>query len=402
VSTDSTPADALPERRRPPVWLLALAPLALVAVLLGVFLLAGAPGLERNGVPVEAVAVERTVLRPGQIELRLRNDGPDAVTLAQVIVNDAYIPLAAGLPVTLGRLESATVQVPYDWIEGEAYEIGVVTGTGGVVAAPVEVAAETPAGDAGFFGLLALIGLYVGVIPVAVGMLWLPFARRVRPDRLRFLMALTVGLLAFLAVDALVEGIEIAQLGPQAFGGPALVVVGALVAFVVLSGVDAWMRRRRTGTRGWRLALLIAVGIGLHNLGEGLAIGSAYAIGELALGAFLVVGFALHNTTEGLAIVAPIAHERPGPWRLLLLGLIAGLPAVLGAWIGGVAFSAPLSAFLLGFGVGAIVQVCLQLLPGLRERPAADGTPAPVLTPLTAGGMLTGVALMYATGLLIG
>lgn len=398
MTTRTEPLDSPGRAPRIPVWLLGVGPLVLVAGLVLALVVFGGPGLERNGVPVEAVAVERTVLRPGEIEVHLRNDGPDAVTLAQVIVNDAYIPGAGPLPREIGKLESAVISIPYDWIEGEAYEVAVVTSTGGVVAAPVEVAAETPSGDASFYGLLALIGIYVGVIPVTVGMLWLPFARRVGRGSLRFLLALTVGLLVFLAADALVEAIELGGQGAQAFGGPGLALLGAVVAFVLLSGVDAWMRNRREGAVGYRLALLVAIGIGLHNLGEGLAIGSAYAIGELALGAFLVVGFALHNTTEGLAIVAPIAKEDPPLRRLVLLGLVAGAPAILGAWIGGVAFSAPLSAFLLGFGVGAIAQVCVQLAPGLRD----DGEERRAITPLTATGLLAGLAVMYLTGLLIG
>jgi zinc transporter ZupT len=385
--------------RRPPTWLLGLGPLALVALLVAALFAFDLPGLERNGIPVEDVAVERTVLRPGEIELTLRNDGPDAVTVAQAQVNDAFVPVVDGLPAELGRLGAATVRIPYDWIEGEAYEIGLVTSTGGVVSTSVEAAAETPAGDAGFVGLLALLGLYVGVIPVSVGMLWLPFVRRVSPVAVRFLMAVTIGLLAFLAVDALVEGIEIGTSGPQAFGGASLVLLGALAALVLMSAVDAAVSRRRAGRTGYRLSLLVAVGIGLHNLGEGLAIGSAYAIGELALGAFLVVGFALHNTTEGLAVVAPIAHERPSWRRLALLGLIAGAPAVIGAWIGGVAFTPPLAAFLLGFGVGAILQVVWQLLPTLRAGPAPA---ARVVTPLTAAGLGTGLLVMYLTGLLAG
>jgi len=180
-------------------------------------------------------------------------------------------------------------------------------------------------------------------------------------------------------------------------GGPALVLVGAATAYIALSGVDAWLRARRGGAEGYRLSVLVATGIGLHNLGEGLAIGSAYAIGQLALGTFLVIGFALHNTTEGLAIIAPVAKE-PVSWRRLAwLGLLAGAPAILGTWIGGVAFSAPLTAFLLGFGVGAIAQVSLQLLAGLRQ---GDGARA--LSPLAAGGIIAGLALMYATGLVVG
>jgi ZIP family zinc transporter len=231
----------------------------------------------------------------------------------------------------------------------------------------------------------------VGVIPVALGMLWLPWLRRVPPAWLRGLMALTVGLLAFLAVDATLEGFELAGEGSQAFGGAALVIVGGMVAYLVLSGVSSWLARRASGAS----ALLIAIGIGLHNLGEGVAIGAAYAVGSLALGAFLVVGFAIHNTTEGLAIVAPLARERVSVARLALLGLIAGAPAVLGAWIGAAAFNASAAAFLFGFGAGAIVQVIATLVPSLRDD---DGR---VLHPGAVTGILAGMALMFATGLLV-
>jgi ZIP family zinc transporter len=382
--------------RRPSTWLLGLGPLALVAAMVVAFFALDLPGLDRRGVPIERIAVERTILRPGEIRLELRNDGPDAVRIAQVIVNDAYVPTAEVSSPELGRLGSGTVRIPYAWVQGQSYEILLVTSTGATVAVPIESATETPRGDAGFFGLMALLGLYVGVIPVTVGLLWLPWLRRVGPAAIRFLLALTVGLLLFLAVDATFEGLDIAGGGPQAFGGPAVVILGAIAAFLILSAADAWISSRRGGIGGGRLALLIALGIGLHNLGEGLAIGSAYAIGELALGAFLVVGFALHNTTEGLAVVAPLANERPGWRRLALLGALAGAPAVLGAWLGGVAYSAPAAALLLGVGVGAILQVALQILPAVRDRRSGR-----TLTPLTAGGLSTGLAIMYATSLLV-
>jgi ZIP family zinc transporter len=234
---------------------------------------------------------------------------------------------------------------------------------------------------------MALLGVYVGVVPIALGMLWLPWLRRVSRAWLRGLMALTVGLLGFLAVDALLEGLELAGQGSQAFGGAALVFVGAIAAYLLLSGVSAWLGR---GT-----ALLVAVGIGLHNLGEGVAIGAAYSAGALALGAFLVVGFALHNTTEGLAIVAPLARDRVSVRRLALLGAVAGGPAVLGAWIGAAAFNASAAAFLFGFGAGAIVQVIATLAPALRDESGRTLHPAAVT------GILGGMGLMFATGLLV-
>jgi ZIP family zinc transporter len=378
-----------------PAWLLGLVPLLLIVAAIGVFTALGGPGLgERRGPPAEELAVEKTVLQPGTIELTVRNDGPDAVSIAQAQVNDAFVQFS-GADEPIGRLETATLRLQQPWVEGEAYEVALLTSSGGTIAHDIPVAVETPAADLSFFGLMALLGIYVGVIPIALGMLWLPWIRRIPADWLRAVMALTIGLLSFLAIDATLEGLELAGQGSQAFGGAALVFLGAAVAFLALTGVSQWLAQRRAGASGGQLALLVATGIGLHNLGEGVAIGAAYSAGALALGAFLVVGFALHNTTEGLAIVAPIAHLRTSLRRLALLGVLAGAPAVLGAWIGAAAFNASLAAFLFGFGAGAIVQVIVQLAPTLRDDHGRT------LHPVAVSGLLTGMALMFATGLLV-
>jgi zinc transporter ZupT len=380
---------------RAPLWVLGVVPLALIVAALAAFALLGGPGLgERRGVPAEEISVERTKLEPGIIELTVRNDGPDAVRIAQAVVNDAFAQFS-GAEAEIGRLQTAVLRVEQPWIEGEAYEIALLTSTGGTITHEIPVAVETPANDLSFFGLMALLGVYVGVIPIALGMLWLPWIRRIPPTWLRVVLALTVGLLGFLAIDATLEGFELAGEGSQAFGGAALVLLGGVVAYLALTGVSEWLRQRQKGASGASLSLLVAVGIGLHNLGEGVAIGSAYTVGALALGAFLVVGFALHNTTEGLAIVAPIADLRPTAGRLALLGLIAGAPAVLGAWIGAAAFNASLAAFLFGFGAGAIVQVIVQLAPSMRNDAGRT------LHPSAVAGLLAGLMLMFATGLLV-
>jgi zinc transporter, ZIP family len=418
-------AAATRTRRRPP-WVAGVAPLVVLAVAIGLFVALDAPGLDRIGVPEEELTVERTVLEPGLIELHLRNDGADPVRIEQAIVNDGFASFTQ-TDEEVGRLAATEVDVQYPWIEGQAYEVILLTSTGGTIDHAIDVAVETPDADLGFYGLMALIGIYVGVIPVAIGMLWLPWVRTVDARWIRFLLAFTVGLLAFLGIDALLEGTELAGTGPEALGGAALVWLGAVGAYLVLSGVDGWLRGRREavaagGTaegsggraaaalRGdgsgralgedaarsaWRAAFLVALGIGLHNLGEGLAIGSAYAVGSLALGAALVVGFALHNTTEGLAIVAPAAKERISVGRLALLGLLAGAPAVLGAWVGASAFHPSVAALLFGVGAGAIAQVIVQILPQVRER---DGR---LLSPVVSAGLLTGLLVMYATGLLV-
>jgi len=396
---------------RRPAWLTGLIPVVVLAAAIGLFVALDAPGLDRVGVPQEELAVERTVLKPGEIDLQVRNDGADPVQIKQAIVNDGFTSFTQTKD-EIGRLGGAEVKISYPWIEGESYEVMLLTATGATIDHTIEAAVETPDADLGFYGLMALIGLYVGVIPVAIGMLWLPWLRTVDARWIRFLLAFTVGLLAFLAIDALLEGSELAGEGPEALGGGALVWLGAVGAYLALAGVDAWLKGRTRGVPdaederagepgsasrlGERAALLVALGIGLHNLGEGLAIGSAYAIGSLALGAALVVGFALHNTTEGLAIVAPVARSGKARVRtLMLLGLLAGAPAVLGAWIGASFFHPSVAAVMFGIGAGAIAQVIVQIAPAIR---ADDGR---LLNPLASGGLLVGLLVMYATGLMV-
>ncbi len=384
---------------RLPLWALVAAIAGVIATILVTIALVGGDTLpDRRGPPIEELAVERAKLTPGQIELNLRNTGADSVQVGQVFVNDSYVDFE-GAEAPIGRLGAERVTLSFPWQEEQPYLIALVTSTGAVIEHSIPAAVETPSTNAGLFGLMALLGLYVGVIPVMLGMLLLPAMRRFDSRWIRLVMAVTVGLLAFLAVDATLEGLDLAAQSGGAFGGAELVLLGAGLAFLALTGVDRFLRARRDQlglTGGSSLALMIAIGIGLHNMGEGLAIGSAYAIGELALGAALVVGFAIHNTTEGFAIVAPLIREhRPSVRRLFGLGLIAGAPAILGAIVGASVTNAELSALMLGLGVGAVVQVIVQITPSMRD---ANGR---TLDTLTAGGIAAGAIAFYLTGLLI-
>lgn len=385
---------------RIPLWALAAGVVTIIAGVLVLLAMVGKNTLpERQGPPIEDLRVERTVLSPGEIELHLRNAGPDPVTVQQVIVNDAYVGFEGG-GTPIGRLESGTVSLAYPWIEGSPYAIDLMTSTGLVIPAGIAAAVETPKTNGDFLLSMFIIGLYIGVIPVTLGMIVLPVLRRGGPSWITALIAFTVGLLGFLAIDGTFDALELSASGGGVFGGAALVFLSAALAFLLLSGIDLWIENRRRsaaagGASPWQLALMVAIGIGLHNLGEGLAIGSAYAIGELALGAFLIVGFAIHNTTEGLAIVAPLAEEKVRPLRMLGLGLIAGGPAILGALIGGSVGSPEIAAALVGIGVGAIAQVVVQLLPAMRDRAGK------LLTPVTSAAMAGGALALYLTGLLV-
>ena len=388
------------------VWGVALVPLALLAALIFLIIRTGpAEKLRGEGVPpVERLAIERAVLTNDGIVLHVLNDGPDPVTIAQVTVDDAYWDFSSDKGSVLSHLGRTRLTIPYPWVVGEAHLVKVLTSTGTAFEHEIPVAVRTPQPNAEYLLAFTLIGWYVGVIPVALGLLWLPLASRLGKTGIDVLLALTVGLLMFLFVDATHEALESAAEMPASYQGVALFVSSAVAAYLLLEWFGGWLRARRTrarteGSPGFVLALLIAVGIGLHNFGEGLAIGAAYALGEAALGTLLVIGFTLHNTTEGLAIVAPIAKDRPSIWTLARLGLIGGLPTIAGAWVGGLVYSQVLGVVFLGLGAGAIAQVALQIarqVAGahpLTERFAS----APVMV-----GLLAGFGVMYATGFLVG
>lgn len=377
---------------RVPNWLLSLIPLALIGLLVGV-IVAFNPIENLRDVPaVERVAFERTTFEPGRIELLIRNDGPDPVRIAQVLVNDAYWQFEAG-DMELRRLETTTITIAYPWEPGLPANVSLVTSTGVVIPHEIEAAALTPEFDVETLGIYALLGIYIGVVPISIGLLWFSALRRASQRWLSFFLAFTVGLLAFLLVDTTGEGLELAGEAAAALDGLALFAIGALVAIICLLRLENALATRRSGREGLFLAYLIAVGIGLHNLGEGLAVGAALAAGEVALGTFLVLGFALHNTTEGLAIVAPLGREgeRPALRHFALLGAIAGVPAIAGAWAGGFIFNAAWAALAFGVAAGAIAQVIWTIGRSIKGGLA---------TAAGAGGFVAGLGFMYLTSLL--
>jgi zinc transporter ZupT len=368
--------------------------------------------------PVERLSFQRVVLEPGGIVATVLNDGPDDVTIGQVQVDEAYWRFTSDNGQTLRHLGRTTLRIPYPWVEGETHVVKVLSSNGVAFEYEIPVAVETPPVTARFLGVFTLIGLYVGVLPVAIGLLWFPVMSRLSKAALDFLLALTIGLLVFLLVDGSSEGLEAAQRVPESFQGTVLFALAAVGAYLALDGASAWIRsRRRDGAKrnsagatgagdgaertGWMLAVLIAVGIGLHNFGEGLAIGSAFALGEAALGTLLIVGFTLHNTTEGVAIVAPLAREqhRASVGELVKLGILGGGPTILGAWLGGFVYSPVWSVLFLAIGVGAIAQVVVQIL----RQMVRGSAPSRVLAsgPVLAG-LLAGFAVMYITGMLVG
>jgi zinc transporter ZupT len=377
---------------------LLLLPLLLLGGVIALFLTTGG-GLDlQPAAPVEDLSIERYSLSPEHIEVHVRNTGPDELTIAQAVVNEAIWPFQIAPGPTIPRLGRATLRIDYPWSYGEAYGVTLFTSNAIAFDLEIPVAFDTPLPDGRTFWSFALIGLYVGVIPIFLGLLWFPALRRLGRRWMVFLMAITAGLLIFLGLDTLSEALETAAEVGGPFQGIGLVGIGAVATFMLLDAIG----RRQAGlgrdeaSRRLSIAYMIALGIGLHNLGEGLAIGAAYGVGEIALGAFLVVGFIIQNITEGLGIIAPILRDRPRLAQLALMGLVGGAPAVFGAWIGGFTPSPILAALFFAIGTGAIFEVAYEVAKLIQRD--ADREPMPLTV---FSGVLAGMLMLWITGLLI-
>jgi zinc transporter ZupT len=376
-------------------WVWLVVPVAVLAGLV-FFVLTGDPlrQLSESAPPVEEVAVETVRLEPGNITLAVRADGSVPVEIAQVQVDGGYREFTLDPEGPIGRLSRATVSIPYPWIDGETHHILLVTSTGVTFEHTIDVALPSPHLTASSLAMLAVVGLLLGVAPVATGMLAYPAMRQMGPGAIRFLLALTVGLLAYLFIDTLREGLEA---GGETLGrlrGETLVWVSALLTTLVLIAVG---RRGGRPPEGIALAFFIALGIGLHNLGEGLVVGASFAAGAAALATFLIVGFIIHNVTEGVGIVAPLVRVKPPLIAFLGLAALAGLPAVLGVWAGSQAVSPYFVALCFGIGAGAILQVIIELA-GFTLRGEGAG---PIASPVYLGGVVAGLLVMYSTALLV-
>jgi len=379
------------------IW--ALVPVVLLAIAVALVVARGGDIVDLIGVnppPADEFDVRRVEFGPGEIRILVRNPQPDDLTIASVTVDDAIWPFAVDGPTTLGRLRSSTIVVAYDWVDGEPISVGVTSSTGIETVEEIAAAVETPQASArGFLGY-GLLGLLVGIVPVALGLLWLPSLRRADARWLAAFMALTAGLLTFLGVEALFEAFELQAALPASLGGPGLVLLGVAVAALGMTFLSARLSGSDGAATGVALAVLVAIGIGVHNLGEGLAIGASFAVGELALGSFLVIGFMVHNVTEGLGIAAPASRGRPSLRVLVALALVAGAPAILGAWIGGYTSSDVLAPLFFAVAAGAALQVVVEV-----GRYVARTAPGGLRSGFVVGGFLAGVAAMWTTGLLI-
>lgn len=395
----------------------------LTAMILFLFSPVGQSSLN-SGVPVPEVTIEKIEFQEGKIVAFIRNTGPVDITVAQADINDRIHPAAIEPSRSLPRLTEAQVIIPFPWNPAEPYEVGITTSDGVRFSKNVEAAAEVLTPNVEQVLLFAVIGAYVGIIPIMIGLLWYPFIRRLNTNKYNFFLSLTAGLLVFLGIDAVLESNEIISENVAAiFNGQVLIVMVVIVSFLVLLYTSETLTQRAAKKsvsanystsslsssasttsqqqeliKPLAISLMIAIGIGLHNFGEGLAISAAVLLGKAALSTFLIVGFTLHNTTEGLAIVAPVAKSGQVMIRkLIVMGFIAGAPTIAGAWIGGFLYS-PLAAIIfLSVGAGAIFQVVYSIASWISHTSSQNRKT--LINTSTIAGFAIGMLIMYTTGL---
>jgi zinc transporter, ZIP family len=404
-----------------------LIPLAALGILILAFTLTNPLALFRGNLPpVETLSFERIRVTPSGFTATLINSGPAPVTIAQVMVDDAFWQFQVSPGASISRFQKATLTIPYQWVANEPHHIRVVTSTGVTFDGQVDIATLTPTPGWREFLAYGLLGIYVGVIPVGLGLLWYPAMKRMGRRWLGAILALTVGLLVFLLIDTFLEALEVGGELPGAFQGVPLALFCALLTWLAILAISSRQGAGSNRAQGMKLAFLIALSIGLHNFGEGLAVGAAFSLGQAALGSFLVIGFILHNITEGIGIAAPLVPSRnrdaavdrasvdrasvdrasseekkaaPSLATMVILAVLAGAPAILGTWIGGFAFSPLLATIFLGIGLGAIWQVIVEVVGLLRRNAERDGFTW--ANGFNLAGFMAGLMIMYFTAFLV-
>ena len=383
---------------KPKIAISAIAPIVLLAILI-LFLLGPASTFLQFGIVLPEISIEKVEFIENEIQATVRNTGPVGVNVVVADVNDRIQPAAIEPDIHLERFETGLVRIPYDWNEGQPYTIGLTIDDGTRFEKQVDAASASLEPNSELFVFLGIIGLLIGVVPIMIGLLWYPFIKKLGKNTFNFFLAFTIGLLLFLGLDAIEEAFEISDthLAPV-FNGELLIATVVILSFLGLYGIGNLLIKRSEFSKlskGLAISLMVAVGIGLHNLGEGLAVGAAIALGQVALSTFLIIGFAIHNTTEGLAIAAPLTRTKSVIGKMVGFGLIAGIPAIFGTWIGGFSFSPFFTIIFLSIGAGAIFQVVWSIFKFIKEESDSFSSISIIC------GIASGLVVMYLTSIII-
>ena len=383
---------------KPKIAISAIAPIVLLAILI-LFLLGPASTFLQFGIVLPEISIEKVEFIENEIQATVRNTGPVGVNVVVADVNDRIQPAAIEPDIHLERFETGLVRIPYDWNEGQPYTIGLTIDDGTRFEKQVDAASASLEPNFELFVFLGIIGLLIGVVPIMIGLLWYPFIKKLGKNAFNFFLAFTIGLLLFLGLDAIEEAFEISDthLAPV-FNGELLIATVVILSFLGLYGIGNLLIKRSEFSKlskGLAISLMVAVGIGLHNLGEGLAVGAAIALGQVALSTFLIIGFAIHNTTEGLAIAAPLTRTKSVIGKMVGFGLIAGIPAIFGTWIGGFSFSPFFTIIFLSIGAGAIFQVVWSIFKFIKEESDSFSSISIIC------GIASGLVVMYLTSIII-
>ena len=383
---------------KPKIAISAIAPIVLLAILIA-FLLGPASTFLQFGIVLPDISIEKVEFTENEIRATVRNTGPIDVNVVVADVNDRIQPAAIEPDSHLKRFETGLVRIPYDRNEGQPYAIGITIDDGTRFEKQIDAASASLEPNAELFGFLGIIGLLIGVVPIMIGLLWYPFIKKLGKNAFNFFLSFTIGLLLFLGLDAIEEAFEISNdhLAPI-FNGELLIATVVILSFLGLYGIGNLLIKRTEFSKlskGLAISLMVAIGIGLHNLGEGLAVGAAIALGQVALSTFLIIGFAIHNTTEGLAIAAPLARTKSFVGKMIGFGMIAGVPAIFGTWIGGFSFSPFFTIIFLSIGAGAIFQVVLSIFQFIKDESDSFSNISII------SGIGAGLTLMYLTSIFI-
>ena len=382
---------------KPKIAISAIAPIVLLAILI-VFLLGPASTFLQFGIVLPEISIEKVEFFENEIQATVRNTGPIDVNVAVADVNDRIQPAAIEPDAHLERFETALVRIPFDWNEGQPYTVGLTIDDGTRFEKQIDAASASLEPNSELFVFLGIIGLLIGVVPIMIGLLWYPFIKKLGKNAFNFFLAFTIGLLLFLGLDAIEEAFEISNTHlASVFNGELLIATVVILSFLGLYAIGNILIKRSEFSKlskGLAISLMVAIGIGLHNLGEGLAVGAAIALGQVALSTFLIIGFAIHNTTEGLAIAAPLTRTKSVIGKMVGFGLIAGIPAIFGTWIGGFSFSPFFTIIFLSIGAGAIFQVVWSIFKFMKESDSFSSISI-------ICGIASGLVVMYLTSILI-